>query len=120
MDEKKTKIIIASGIFLIVLIIISVIFVNIKKTKESSSSPIENVIGKIDYVDINAVGITTSNGKKLQLSILSEGVSFIKEIMQEDGVYLNENIALTDIPKDRDVNIQYNNKTNELMMIIVK
>ncbi|MDO9231294.1 MAG: hypothetical protein Q7U36_02290 [bacterium] len=125
MDEQKKKIIIISGIALVVLIVVLAVVVGIRKGKTTTTEkfiapPVENIIGKITDINVNRVSIATESGDALVLAIPSSGVSFVKQKILEDGSYLNERIALFDIPKNQDIDIQYNSETNELMMIVVK
>lgn len=79
-----------------------------------------NTTGKLTMVDIGAVKATTDSGEELTLNISQEkGASFIKQTKQGEDTFLNEEIGLFDLPLNKEVEIQYNNKTNDLMMVIV-
>ncbi len=124
MDEKKKKIIIISGaimaVILVVILAVTIITKN-NKAKEKLKAPlVENIVGKIINIDVEKIEVATKDGSVLILAVPPNGVSFAKQRILEDGSYLNERIALFDIPKDKDVDIQYNSETNELRMIVVK
>lgn len=132
MDEQKKKIIIIGGVVVLVIlvVILVVMFRNrkpkiviptgISSQKELKKNPTQNIIGSISSVDAGIIEIISDQGEKIVLTVPSSGVSFKKQTLQEDGSFLNEDIGLFDLPKNKEVKVQYNGETNELMMIVVK
>ena len=88
--------------------------------EEFAGNVIRNTQAKIISVNTGAIEITTEIGEKLTLKIPQKGASFIKQIKQANGEMLLEDIGLMDISKEKNVDIQYNGQTNEVMMILVK
>ncbi|MFZ2975084.1 MAG: hypothetical protein WA055_00460 [Candidatus Moraniibacteriota bacterium] len=88
-----------------------------KKTEIANA---KNIIGKIVSINIDNIEIITSKGEKLTLNVPQAGASFVMQIIQKDGNFLNKEIGLFDIMKNKEVKIQYNSKTNDVMLIMVK
>ena len=138
MDNKKIKIAIIVAVVLIVVISITIVLVGNNKNKtlnqqkvvvpvdvsakkEVKNDDIQTVVGKIISIDANAENIEFSlnDGRKLSLIVQSGEASFIKQGKKKDGTFVNETIGLLNVPKNQDVEIQYNAKNNELIMIVV-
>jgi cell division protein FtsL len=84
---------------------------NIKMTKAT--------IKKIDLAKLTVY--LTEEDQELELNISQdEPVSFVKQTKQEDESMLNEEVALLDLPLDKEVEVQYNSKTKQLLMVILK
>ncbi|MFA6160115.1 MAG: hypothetical protein WC678_03450 [Parcubacteria group bacterium] len=139
MDNKKIKIAIAVTVAVIVVASIWIVLAGSNRNKKSNQQEtvvpikassrkevkeydIQTVIGKVVSIDENAenIQINLKDGRKLSLIINAGAVDVIKQGKQKDGSFVNESIGLFNVPKDEDVEIQYNAKTNELLMIVVK
>lgn len=81
---------------------------------------VKNVTGKLTAVDIGEVKATTESGEEISLKISQEkGASFYKQTKEKEDTFFNAEIGLFDLPLNKDVQIQYDGETNELMMVIV-
>ena len=135
MDEKRKRVLILAGVVAILLLILG-IFVFKDKTKKpvleeksntgaseeqiEEATLIRNITGKIIDIGIEADTIKAIvSNEEMNLKISSEA-NFINQAKQSDGSFLIKNINLYEIPRDKEVEIQYNEKTNEVLMIIVK
>jgi hypothetical protein len=88
--------------------------------KKAELAVIENTTGTITSVDIGAIVISVTGGEDLTLKIPEEGANFVTQTVQEDGAFLMEEIGLLDIPENSEADIQYNNSTNEVMLVVIK
>ncbi|PIP27988.1 MAG: hypothetical protein COX29_03495 [Candidatus Moranbacteria bacterium CG23_combo_of_CG06-09_8_20_14_all_35_22] len=138
MNDKKKKIIIISTVVLVVLAIILTVVIILKKNKPVFVTPpqksnkvdkfakekfemtYQRITGTISSIDIKFIEVALENGKKIKLNIPKKNVSFIKPIKQENGEIFLKQIGLFDIPQNQPVEIQYNVKTNEVMLVVVK
>ena len=133
MNDQKKKIIIISSIIVVVLVVILVAISFNKKDKVQNKSlppiltteeqtekkSIENVVGKITTINASYVEVIVGGAEKIKLDIPQSGVTFAKQT-KKDNKLISEEIGLFDLPKDKDVEIQYNSGTKKLMMVIVK
>ncbi|KKP77758.1 MAG: hypothetical protein UR78_C0030G0006 [Candidatus Moranbacteria bacterium GW2011_GWF2_35_39] len=71
---------------------------------------IRNTSGKIKSVDIDTIVIAEETGN-LTLKVPPTGA---------DGSFLNKEIGLLELPKDKKVDIQYNSQKMEVMLVVVK
>lgn len=94
--------------------------VPLSEEKKAQLQAIRNITGKIISIKDANINVTVGNGEKLVLEIPEQGANFIKETVQADGSFLDEKIELTKIPKNKQIDIQYNSTTNEVMLIVVK
>lgn len=88
--------------------------------KKAQLQAIRNITGKIVSTKEDAINVAADNGEKLSLKIPEQGANFIKETIQTDGSFLDEKIELTKVPKNKQIDIQYNSTTKEVMLIVVK
>lgn len=88
--------------------------------KKAELKAIRNITGKITAINDDSIDVIRSNGDALTLNIPDQGVNFVKESAQKDGSFLNEKIELSSVPKNKQINIQYNSTTNNVMLIVVK
>jgi regulatory protein YycI of two-component signal transduction system YycFG len=137
MDEQKKKIILISlVVFLAIGLVLVIVFVS-KRSKLATDSPSEEskeaqiareefettyqkVTGTVTSVKIEALDVLLENGTKLSLNIPHENVSFLKPVKRENGDVVLKNIGLFDIPENQLVDIEYNIRTNEVMLVVVK
>ncbi|HAT73848.1 MAG: hypothetical protein US30_C0004G0051 [Candidatus Moranbacteria bacterium GW2011_GWF2_36_839] len=138
MDNKKIKIAIIVAVVVIVIISIAIVLLGSNKNKTPNQSEvitptkvsarkevkednIQTVVGKILSIDANVENIEVglNDGRKLNLYMQSGEFSVIKQGKKKDGTFVNETIGLLDVPKNQDVEIQYNAKNDELIMIVV-
>lgn len=137
MDKQKIKIviIIATAILAFVAIVVFLLggknknsneqetFIpsNVSLQKETKKEDIRNITGRVLSVDANVenIQIGLSGDRKLNLTTRAGEFSILKQGKQADGNFVNEIIGIFDVPKDQDVEIQYNGQTNELIMILV-
>jgi len=94
--------------------------VPLTEEKKAQLQAIRNVSGKIVSIKAETINIAVDNGEKLTLKIPEQGANFIKETVQADGSFLDEKIELTKVPKNKQIDIQYNSAKNEVMLIVVK
>ena len=80
----------------------------------------KNIKSKINAIDANAIEVIINGGEKLILKIPSEGANIISQTIQKDGSFLDKSITIDKIPKNKEVDIQYNGSTNEIMLIVVR
>lgn len=92
----------------------------ISEEKKVEVDEIINITGKLTSVDISAIEVTPTEGDKITLKIPQKGANFFSQTKREDGVFVTKEIGLFDIPTNKEVAIQYNSTTNEVMMIEVK
>ncbi len=124
--DKNKLVLIGSGIAILLAILFAVVFLSKKdvvvdsQVEKKNAQIIKNITAKIDLMDSNSIGITTSDGKKLTLSVLLESASFIEQTIKGDGIFSEKIIKLTDVPKNKMIDIQYNSETNEVMLITVR
>jgi len=88
--------------------------------KEIDLADIKTLTTKITSISINFIKATTSDGKEFILSVPQTGASFVQQITQKDGSFIEKEIGLLEVPINKDVEIQYNSKTNEVMLVIIK
>ena len=88
-----------------------------EKTKIAN---IKNVTAKITSISISSIKATTSDGKELNLIVPQSGASFAEQTTQKDGSFMNKEIGLLQVPKNKNVEIQYDSATNEVLLIIIK
>ncbi|MFZ2975445.1 MAG: hypothetical protein WA055_02310 [Candidatus Moraniibacteriota bacterium] len=138
MDNKKIKIAIIGAIVVVVILSVWVVLrvsnrsktsdqqnvtipTKVSARKEVKEYDIQTVTGKIVSFDANLenVQIDLNDGRRLSLIVRAGEASAIKQGKQKDGSFVNEPTGLLDVPKDRDVEIQYNAKNNELILIVV-
>lgn len=138
MDNKKIKIAIIVAVVVIVIISIAIVLMGSNKNKTPNqqggvvptqvsakkavkNDDIQTVVGKIVSFDANLenVQIDLNDGRRLSLVVRAGEASAIKQGKQKDGSFVNEPTGLLDVPRDRDVEIQYNAKNNELILIVV-
>jgi hypothetical protein len=136
MENKKLRNILIGLVVAGVLVLVVVIILNKKDNSVVSTTPekesaeakavredfettYQNVTGTVTSVDFGALEVLLENGNKLSLKIPDKNVSFLSPIEQENGEILLENIGLFDIPQDQLVDIQYNTRTNEVMLVVV-
>jgi cell division protein FtsL len=144
MENKKRVILI---LMILMLILASIFIYLIYKNKQTTpTTPTtlpktalekeveEKTLTKEEVANIKTVKATIKNidlaklkvhlieeDQELELNISQdEPVSFVKQTKQEDESMLNEEVALLDLPLDREVEIQYNSKTNQLLMVILQ
>ena len=96
----------------------NLISINIKQA--SGAIETETVIGKITLNGFNAVKVAIEKGGEIFLSIPQTGVSFVKQVAKKDGSFMEEKIGLLEVPANKNVEINYNIKTNEVVSILVK
>ncbi|OGI33143.1 MAG: hypothetical protein A2489_03405 [Candidatus Moranbacteria bacterium RIFOXYC12_FULL_36_13] len=80
---------------------------------------IRNTSGKIKSVDIDTIVIAEETGN-LTLKVPPTGANFFSQTVQKDGSFLNKEIGLLELPKDKKVDIQYNSQKMEVMLVVVK
>ncbi|HAT74104.1 MAG TPA: hypothetical protein DCS08_03795 [Candidatus Moranbacteria bacterium] len=90
-----------------------------ENVNEVEAKDIKIVTGKIISIDISSVKIKTSDGE-LTLSIPEQSVSFLQKTTQKNGDLLMKEIGLFDVVKNKDVEIQYNSTTNEVILVEIK
>lgn len=92
-----------------------------KNTEEKKAELIDvvNIVGKIISIDIDTIKVLVNEEEK-NLKVPARGANFVKQAKQKDGSFLNTEIGLFDIPKNKDAEVQYNGATNEVMLIVVK
>ena len=88
-----------------------------EKTKIAN---IKNVTAKITSISISSIKATTSDGEELNLIVPQSGASFTEQTVQKDGSFMNKEIGLLQVPKNKNVEIQYDSATNEVLLIIIK
>lgn len=92
----------------------------INEEKKVQVEAIRNIKGKIIVIDISAIEVISAEGEKLTLNVPQEGVNFLSQIKGKDGAFSVKEIGLLDIPKDKEVDIQYNSSNNEVMLVNVQ
>ncbi len=80
----------------------------------------ENITGVIVTTNIDFIEVLREDGEKMNLGIPSSGASFFKQIEQDNGEVLLEEIGLLNIPQNQKVDIQYDSQTREVRLIMVK
>ena len=90
-----------------------------ENVNEVEAKDIKFITGKIISIDISSVKIKTSDGE-LTLSIPEQNVSFLQKTTQKNGDLLMKEIGLFDVVKNKDVEIQYNSTTNEVILVEIK
>lgn len=88
-----------------------------EKKKELES--IATITGKIKSVEAGSISVKTET-EELTLKIPAEGANFISQTTQKDGSFLEKEIGVADLSVNDEVEVQYNNSTNEVMLIVVK
>ncbi len=89
------------------------------KEEEEDFAAINRIAGKVISAETGSIKILTTEGE-LTLKIPQSGAFFTKQIKQEDGSFLVEEMGVSDIQKDKEVFVQYNSKTNEVMLVVIK
>jgi len=92
----------------------------ISEEKRAQIAAIRNIKGKITKIEVSSIEITPTEGGKLTLKVPQKGANFSSLTKREDGVFMVKEIGLFDIPKNKEVDIQYNSTTNEVMLVSVK
>ena len=98
--DKNKLVLIGSGIAILLAILFAVVFLSKKdvvvdsQVEKKNAQIIKNITAKIDLMDSNSIGITTSDGKKLTLSVLLESASFIEQTIKGDGIFSEKIIML--------------------------
>ena len=88
--------------------------------EKTEVAAIKNVTAKITSVSLTSIKATTSDGAELSLTIPQTGASFTEQTTQADGSNIQKEIGFLELPKNKDVEIQYNSKTNTVRLVIVK
>ena len=83
------------------------------------NNPIKDIKAKIVSVDVGQVKILEANGKEKVLYVPQKDASFMKKTQSVEGEELMMEIGLFDLPKDKDLDIRYNDQTKEVMLIVV-
>lgn len=146
MDNQKRKIILIGSVVGVVLIIILVVVIISKKdspvvltapetvkltdidkidksaeiAKEEFETTYQNITGTVSSVNTSTMEVILENGGKITLNIPEKSASFLKTTKQENGEILTESIGLFDIPNDQLVDVQYNIRTNEVILVVIK
>ena len=92
----------------------------ISEEKKATLEALKNITGKVSAVDTNSIEITSTIGEKISLNVPQKGVNIVKQTKQSNGSFLVEPIGLFDIPENKEVDVQYDSRTNELKMLVVK
>ncbi|MDO9231542.1 MAG: hypothetical protein Q7U36_03660 [bacterium] len=92
----------------------------ISEEKKAQVAAIRNIKGKITAIDISAISVTPTTGEKLTLKVPQKGANFSSLTKQKDGSFMAKEIGLFEIPKNKEVDIQYNSTTNEVTLVTVK
>ena len=96
------------------------IFIPLTEEKKAELIAIRNITGKITSININTIELIPTEGKKIILKVPSTGANFFSQTVQKDGSFLNKEIGLLELPKDKKVDIQYNSQKMEVMLVVVK
>ncbi len=92
----------------------------ISEEKKAQVAAIRNIKGKITKIEVNSIEVIPTEGEKLTLKVPQKGANFSSLTKREDGAFMVKEIGLFDIPKNKEVDIQYNSTTNEVMLVSVK
>lgn len=90
-----------------------------EKENEVNPKDIKDITGKIISMDISAIKVKTDK-EELTFVIPEKGVSFMEQKKQKNGDLSMKEIGLFQVPKNKNVEIQYNDLTKEVMLIVVK
>jgi amino acid permease len=128
MDKKNKIILITISILVVIVLVFVFSMMFFGKNKELNNSNIQNVVvedlknatGKIVSVEISQIKIKNIAGENMSFKIPEKDVAFYRQFQQEENEFLNEEIGLFDIKEGDEVQIQYDNKTNEALLITVK
>lgn len=88
--------------------------------EEFQKDTVQDVVGKINTINNGVIEITTDEGESLTLKVPEKGASFMKQVVQADKKILLQEVGLFDLPKDKNLDIKYNGKNNEIMLIMIK
>lgn len=90
------------------------------ETKAVDTEEIKNIFGQIVSIEISQIKVNTDKGDELALKIPDQGVNFFrKTYQQEKDAFSVKEIGLFDLLEGEDAEIQYDNKTGKVVMIMV-
>ncbi|MFA6160366.1 MAG: hypothetical protein WC678_04765 [Parcubacteria group bacterium] len=92
----------------------------ISEEKKAEVAAIRNIKGKITDIKIDSISVTPTTGEKLTLKVPQKGANFSSLTKQKDGSFMVKEIGLFEVPKNKEVSIQYNSTTNEVMLVEVR
>lgn len=94
--------------------------VPLTEEKKAEIEAIRNIKGKITAIDTDSIEVVLTEGEKITLKIPQEGANFSSLTKQDDGSFMVKAISLSEISKDKEVDIKYNITTNEVLLVSVK
>jgi len=94
--------------------------VPLTEEKKVELAAIKNIKGKIIATENSNIEVETTEGEKITLKAPLEGANFSILTKQEDGSFMVKAVGLSEIPKNKEADIQYNSTTNEVLLVNVK